>query len=171
VVALAWEIGILAGLNAAGVKPWQGGDVIGSSAGAFAGAAILDPRGIDWAYERQLSGDIQEVSASLSPELIERLVAIIRDFSAAPAEAGKRLGALALNATTIDANTRLNVVRDRLRTSEWPSDRLAFTAIDAVSGQLELLDRACDVDIVTAAAASCAIPGVWPAVAAGGGDG
>ena len=68
----------------------------------------------------------------------------------------------------MDAGQRLEVVRDRLRTDDWPGDRLAFTVIDAVSGQLELLDRASNVDIVTAAAASCAIPGVWPVVAAGG---
>lgn len=168
VVGLAWEIGILHGLTSMGVPLDAADEIIGTSAGGFSGAALLDHRGIGWAFARQLACETQEISADFSPEVIAALTSILRDHAHDPAEAGRRLGTFALHARTIGADARMAVVRDRLATGEWPSDRLRFTAVDADDGSLHLLDKASGVGIVDAAAATGAAPGIWPVVAAGG---
>lgn len=167
VAGLAWEIGVLHGLLGAGVSLLDADEIVGTSAGAFAGAALLDPRGIARAYERQLAGAAQEISADFPPEVIGALTTILRDHADDPEEAGRRLGAFAIDARTIDTAARMAVVRDRLEMTDWPSDRLRMTAVDARTGRLHLLDRASGVDLVDAAAASGAAPGIWPVVEAG----
>jgi NTE family protein len=168
VVGIAWEIGVLHGIAAAGVRLTSADEVIGTSAGAFAGAALLDPRGIDWAFRRQLACEVKEISAQFTPEGIATLTSIVRDYGHDPHEAGQRLGTFALKATTVSTDARMAVVRDRLASTEWPSDRLRFTAIDADDGTLHLLDKASGIGIVDAAAATGAVPGIWPVVEAGG---
>nr|WP_047165584.1 patatin-like phospholipase family protein [Sphingomonas sp. Y57] len=167
VTGLAWEVGVLHGLLSAGVPLLMADEVIGTSAGAFAGAALLDARGIAWAYDRQLMGAASEISADFPPEVINALTSILRDHVDDPEEAGRRLGAFAIDARTTDTAARMAVVRDRLATGEWPSDRLRMTAIDARTGRLHLLDRASGVKIDDAAAASGAAPGIWPVVQIG----
>lgn len=167
VTGLAWEIGVLHGLLSAGTPLLEADEVIGTSAGAFAGAALLDPRGIAWAYERQLTEAAAEISADFPPEVINALTSILRDHADDPEEAGRRLGAFAIDARTTDSAARMAVVRDRLATAEWPSRCLRMTAIDARTGKLHLLDRASGVGIVDAAAASGAAPGIWPVVRTG----
>ncbi|KQX25662.1 patatin-like phospholipase family protein [Sphingomonas sp. Root1294] len=164
VTGLAWEIGVLHGLLGAGVPLLEADEVIGTSAGAFAGAALLDPRGIAWAYERQLTGAASEISADFPPEVIGALTSILGDYADDPEEAGRQLGAFAIDARTTDTAARMAVVRERLATAEWPSGCLRMTAIDVRTGKLHLLDRASGVDIVDAAAASGAAPGIWPVV-------
>lgn len=168
VTGLAWEIGILHGLASAGIDLAAADEVIGTSAGAFSGTALLDERGIAWAYERQLRLEAKEVTALFSPDVVGALTTILREHPDDPAEAGRRLGAFALKASTIDTEARLEVVRDRLARADWPSPRLRFTAVDADAGELHLLDSASGIDIVLAAAASGAAPGIWPVVLAGG---
>lgn len=164
---IAWEIGLLHGLLSAGVPLLDADEVIGTSAGAFAGAALLDARGIAWAYDRQLTGAAREISADFPPEVIDALTTILRDHADDMEEAGRRLGAFAIDARTIETPARMAVVSDRLAMREWPSERLRMTAIDARTGKLHLLDRASGLDIVDAAAASGAAPGIWPVVRTG----
>lgn len=167
VAGIAWEIGLLHGLLSAGVPLLDADEVIGTSAGAFAGAALLDARGIAWAYDRQLTGAAREISADFPPEVIDALTTILRDHADDMEEAGRRLGAFAIDARTIETSARMAVVSDRLAMREWPSERLRMTAIDARTGKLHLLDRASGLDIVDAAAASGAAPGIWPVVRTG----
>lgn len=168
VVGLAWEIGILHGLASAGVTFTDADEVIGTSAGAFAGAALFDSRGLGWAFDRQMTEAVDEISADFPPEVIEALTSILQTYWHDPEEAGRRLGIFSLDAKTVDTEARMAVVRDRLGTDQWPSDRLRFTAIDADSGKLHLLDSKSGLDIASAAAASGAAPGIWPVVEAAG---
>ena len=168
VIGLAWEIGVLHGLVSSGVDPRDVDEVIGTSAGAFAAAALMDERGIAWAYDRQLSARVNEVPVASAAGVMETLKTILRTCAGNGIEAGRRIGAFALSASTIDVPTRLAVVRERLARSDWPSERLRFTAIDADTGVLHLLDQASGIDIVHAAGASGAAPGIWPVIEAGG---
>ncbi|MFM0347796.1 patatin-like phospholipase family protein [Paraburkholderia sp. RL17-347-BIC-D] len=168
VTGLAWEIGVLHGLISKGIDLRGVDKIIGTSAGAFAATALMDERGISWAYDRQFSALVQEVPAVFSADLIETLSAILRECAGDDREAGRRMGAFALHASTIDVATRLAVVRDRLDRTDWPSDRLRFTAVDADTGSLHLLDETSGIDIVHAVGASGAAPGIWPVIEAGG---
>jgi NTE family protein len=168
VTGLAWEVGVLHGLISKGIDLRSVDEIIGTSAGAFAATALMDERGISWAYDRQSSALVQEVPAVFSTDLIETLSAILRECAKDDREAGRRMGAFALRTSTIDVATRLAVIRDRLDGADWPSDRLRFTAVDADTGILHLLDETCGIDFVHAVGASGAAPGIWPVIEAGG---
>jgi NTE family protein len=168
VLGLAWEIGLLHGLCGAGINLRGAHEVIGTSAGAFAGAALLDHRGIAWAYQRQIAASVREVAVASSVNVIERLTEILRQCAGDDREAGRRIGVFSLENCMIDQKLRLAVVRERLDREDWPSDHLNFTAVDMDSGELHLLNRDSGIDLVHAAAASGAAPGIWPVVQAKG---
>src|SRR5690606_33180383 len=52
---------------------------------------------------------------------------------------------------------------------EWPDADLRVVAVDAHTGDRAVLDREAGIPLVDAVTASCAGPGVWPPVLAGGG--
>src|SRR5712692_8800109 len=58
ITGAAWEIGVLAGLHAAGVDLTSADAVIGTSAGAIVGAQILSGVPIDELYSRQFRARI-----------------------------------------------------------------------------------------------------------------
>jgi len=62
---------------------------------------------------------------------------------------------------------RRAVIAWRLPSHDWPQLSLRVTAVDVATGELVVFDKASGVDLVDAVAASCAVPGVWPAVTIG----
>jgi NTE family protein len=168
VTGLAWEIGVLQGLLVKGIDLRNADAIIGTSAGAFAASALMDERGIGFAYERQRTAQVQEISAVFTADIIQQFKTILTACVDDEKEAGRRMGAFAAQAATIDTATRLAVVRDRLDRADWPSERLRLTAVDADTGILHLLDQASGINFVDAVSASGAAPGVWPVVEAGG---
>src|SRR6478752_1454482 len=84
----------------------------------------------------------------------------------------RRIGALALAAEkagrTPSEQERLDVIGARLISPEWPERPFAVTAVDAETGEFRTFDRSSGVPLVSAVAASCAVPGVYPPVSIGG---
>ncbi|MCU1614004.1 MAG: putative lysophospholipase [Frankiales bacterium] len=80
----------------------------------------------------------------------------------------RRVGALAVAAEkagiTPTEQERLQVIGSRLVGREWPERPFLVTAIDAESGEFRTFDRDSGVPLVSAVAASCAVPGVYPPV-------
>jgi NTE family protein len=79
---------------------------------------------------------------------------------AQPARAA--LGRRALQAATVPESERLGIIAHRLTVSEWPEQRrLLITAVDVEDGRFVTWDRDSGVELVLAAASSCAAPLVW----------
>jgi NTE family protein len=85
-----------------------------------------------------------------------------------PEETLRRIGAYALAARTVPERARRAVIESRLPVHDWPERALRLTAVDAQTGKLRIFDRESGVSLVDAVAASCAVPGIWPAVTIGG---
>src|SRR5260370_38607428 len=108
----AWEIGLLAGLVAAGVDLRSADMVIGTSAGANVGAQILSGVPIEELYARQLKEPAGEIPVRLG------IFTLLR-FAGMPAwprgERQKRArpGRAALTAQAPDRATRRALVRSR----------------------------------------------------------
>jgi len=51
-----------------------------------------------------------------------------------------------------------------LPSHEWPGQHIATVAIDTQTGEHRIFDRDSGVDLLSAVAASCAVPGVYPPV-------
>jgi NTE family protein len=92
------------------------------------------------------------------------LLAVVSD----PAEIRRRSGELARTALTVAAADRMAVIEARLPVHEWPEQPFTVVAEDAVTGEYRYFDRHSEVPLVTAVAASCAVPGIWPPVEIGG---
>ncbi len=169
VAGIAWELGVLDALANAGVDLRAADRIIGTSAGAAVGAQLRTGESLESLCARQLvpasqSAELQ-VESSLD-SLIEQFAAC---FDGAPdeIEVRRRLGGVALGAPTVDEGARLAVIESRLSSHEWSENELLITAVDALTGEFNVFDRHSGVSLVSAVAASCAVPGIWPPVTIG----
>ncbi|MEJ6739407.1 MAG: patatin-like phospholipase family protein [Actinomycetota bacterium] len=169
VAGIAWELGVLDALLAAGVDLTTADRIVGTSAGSAVGAQLRTGESLESLCARQLvpaeqSAELQ-VESSLD-SLIEQFAAC---FEGAPnaLEVRRRLGAVALGAPTVEEAARIAVIESRLSSHEWSERELLVTAVDAFTGEFRVFDRHSGVSLVSAVAASCAVPGIWPPVTIG----
>ena len=85
------------------------------------------------------------------------------------ADAGSRLEAVRRLANLeprsgIAAERRRAAVATRLPVREWPGSPLRVVAVEQATGRRQTFDAGSGVDLLDAVTASCAVPGVWPAV-------
>jgi NTE family protein len=83
-------------------------------------------------------------------------------------QARARLGRAALRTKTVPEAERRGVIAHRVRTDQWPQQRLLIPAVNAETGAVVVFDRDSGVSLIDAVAASCAVPLVWPPVTING---
>ncbi|MDT5069885.1 MAG: hypothetical protein QOK02_6040 [Mycobacterium sp.] len=169
---IAWETGILCGVADEAPDAAQAllaSDVLlGSSAGATVAAQLSSGVGLDELFARQLDGESHEIDPGVDVDDIAALfVTAMMTPGATTEQKLQRIGAIALATDTVAERVRRAVIAQRLPSHDWPRRTLRVTAIDAVTGQLVVLDGVSGVSLVDAVAASCAVPGVWPPVTIG----
>jgi NTE family protein len=167
---IGWEVGVLAGLAAHGLRPADDADLIlGTSAGAVVGTRAAQGTDLGALLDEQLvpASASAERPASLEGDTVRTVFEAMLDVGDDPVERHVRVGALALAAPTITEEERLAVIAARLPSTEWPA-RLRVVAVDAVSGETAVFDAGSGVGLVEAVAASCAVPGIWPPTTVGG---
>jgi len=158
VTGIAWEVGVLAALRASGVDLGRSDAVIGSSAGAFVGAALAS------GYEPSDT----EPRVAATPQTWAAWAGAFAAGGDDPRKVGAALGQVSrATAAGVPPAERQAVVRARLVTTQWPHS-LQVTAIDADTGQLHVFDAASGVSLLDAASASGAVPGIWPLVVING---
>ena len=163
ITGIAWEIGIIAGLVEAGVDLTDADIVVGTSAGSVVGAQVANdvpPADLYAAQleppDAELGGRLSRIAAlKLAPPYL--LPGSGRDKLA-------RVGRVARAAHEPGSVDREGVIRSRLPVHAWPDRDLRITAVDAESGEFTVFTSESGVDLVSAVAASCAVPTVWPPV-------
>jgi NTE family protein len=168
VTGIAWETGMLHGLEQHGVRLRDADRVIGTSAGSAVAARIAGPTPLADLYRAQLDGDVTELAAHLGASGLLRIV--VAGLDPDRRRGLRRLGRQALAAKTVSAEARRAVIAARLSGEEWPGRDLQITAVDSAAGELHVFDRTSGVSLVDAVAASCAVPLVWPSVRIAGRD-
>lgn len=163
VTGIAWETGLLKGIQDSGVDLRSADAVIGTSAGAFAGAYLVSGR-VEEFFARQFIAEATEIQATMSAETIAAFSSAVASGAGDPRAVARALGRFAQSASTLPAFAREEVIRARLSGMDWPGAALRLTALDARTGHLHLFDAAGGVPLDVAAAASGALPGLWPAV-------
>jgi NTE family protein len=173
VTGIAWEIGVLHGLRAAGGALAVALDapalVVGTSAGSVVGtivAAAAD-RSEGWDLEDAWAAQHAPASSEVARDVdLEGLLTRMADpaLSDDPVGARRAVGAFALEIDPATAPGRGRSVSARLPVHDWPAVPLRLTAVDAHSGKVVVLDAASGVELDDAVTASCAVPGVWPVV-------
>lgn len=167
VTGMAWEIGVLAGLTESGINLDQADTVIGTSAGAFTGAALAGGYDLMKLFAAQSEPNPAEIPVTVSKELMQAWYTAFVTGGGDPQKVGAEFGHIAKsNPSPVPPEQRRAVVESRLTASDWPS-KLLVTAMDADTGELHTFDYQSGVALADAVSASGAVPGVWPPVAIG----
>jgi NTE family protein len=168
ITGIAWEIGLLAGLAEAGTDLSAADLVVGTSAGSVVGAQVTSGAGLEAMYGRQLEPATSETGARLNRATVVQFGWAMLRSRGRDVEFRRRIGALALAAEkagiTPSEQERLDVIGARLAGTDWPGRDLKITAVDAGTGEFRVFDRDSGVPLLSAVAASCAVPGVYPPV-------
>ena len=172
ITGIAWELGMLAGLAEHGVDLCDADLVVGTSAGSVVGALITLGNDLEDLYASQLAPPVPEPPVRMGIGTIVQwgwAVACSRDSN----EVGARIGRMALATATVPEAERRGIIEARLGVRTWPQRTLLVTAIDAESGEFAAFGQGSQVGgtavtLVDAVAASCSVPGVWPATTIGG---
>jgi len=168
--AIAWELGVLAGMADAGIDISDADVIVGTSAGSLVGVQITSDLTLEELYQRQTDPHLQ-TPESQPPIDFTRWRADVMRVKEGPGDAIavlKRFGALALQMPADAQGARRNMIAARLPSHTWPERRLLIVAVDVESGERRAFDRSSGVDLVDAVTASGAVPRIWPAVALGG---
>jgi NTE family protein len=168
ITGVAWELGMLCGLREHGVDLAGADLIVGTSAGAIVGAQLATGVDPEERYAAQLVPPDGQVAAALGTGAMLRLALAAIAGGRDPQRVRARIGGFALRARTGPESERIAVIGSRLPVHEWPRRALRITAVDAHTGEFVVLDRDSGVPLVAAVAASCAVPGVWAPISAGG---
>jgi len=171
ITGIAWEVGLLHGLQEAGVDLTDADTVIGTSAGSVVGALLTTGTTLADMYAAQLADPSGEIGAAFGRLTMLRYAALVL-APGGDTRKRRRLGQASLRAATKPGATpqeeRVQVIRERVPTHLWPDRDLRITVVDADTGEFVVLDQHGPADLVQAVASSCAVPLVWPPVTVDG---
>jgi NTE family protein len=167
---IAWHVGLLAGLEDAGLDVRDPDLVVGTSAGSVVGALLRSGSDLAELYDWHVDPAAAAAERSVDLDINALGIAFLKALTGATGEqdARARIGALALGASTAPEAERRAIIAGRLPVDVWPDAPLVVTAIDTATGDFVGFDRDAGVGLVDAVAASCAVPGVWPPTTIGG---
>jgi NTE family protein len=163
---IAWEAGIIIGLRDGGVDVRDADTMIGTSAGSMVAAHLRIGTDEGNAFARIREGAPLSTYGRLGAADAGRYVRA--QLSLDPRRGRSVIGRAALDARTQTEEEWIETIGLGLIGKPWPDGRLWITAVDAVSGTSVVFDRNSGVPLERAVAASCAVPGVFPAVEVGG---
>jgi NTE family protein len=171
VLGISWEVGVVAGLAAAGVDPLVGASaVVGTSAGSVVGSRLAGGVPVELLEKEQLApaGDGAEaatVLGSLDFQLLADVFARWTGSGAVDEAVARDVGTMALRQTTLTQDAFVARLADELHDVEWPECDLRVVTSSCDTGARTAWTRADAVPLARAVAASCSIPGIMPPVA------
>lgn len=179
VVGIAWEIGVLAGLQRAGaLDPAAVDAIVGTSAGSVVGTRLALGHDLDAMVAEQLEAPAPARAEGGSERPRGDMRAVIEIFTElrkAPKvtpEVARIVGQKAMAAPTPPEDRWIASFETTLGGAgvSWPEGRdLRIAALDCHTGERRMWTSADAglVPLATAVASSCAVPGMFPTVAIG----
>ena len=184
-VGTAWLAGLAAGLRQAGVDLGAADLIVGTSAGAIVGAilavggdldrlATLAGAGPDPGTAADLGGGSGSGDGSGSgggsdgvrtdPGTLAEVFATLGDPALDRAEALRRVGLLAVSASTGSQQAAIARMQFLIAAVEWPDRPLLIPSVDAETGQAMIWDSRGAASLPEAVAASTAFPATAPPI-------
>jgi NTE family protein len=166
VAGVAWEAGIVAGLQDAGADLTTADLIVGTSAGSIVGSFIGHGADLTEAVERSAAeADGQPAEpANVDMNAVMTAFGILFDPGIDPQQGRAQVGRLALEAHVDGAAARLERVARLVPSEDWPDQPLLITAVDTADGAFVVWDRDSGIPLPTAVTASCSVPCVFPPV-------
>lgn len=168
-LGVAWETGLLAGLESGGVNLGNADLFLGTSAGSIVGSAIARGVSPSAMAEMQIAAARQQQAASAqtgpAPDLSKVMSFFMRmpETSEPSIELRKEIGEVSRTSATMTEEQMLAQFAAIGVTGDWPKN-FACTAVDATSGEFKVWRESDRVDFAHAVASSCSVPGIYPAV-------
>jgi NTE family protein len=166
VVGIAWETGVLAALQDAGLKPLDDATmVVGTSAGSLVASHVL--QGANVAELEAIQHEPPPAHLTNTPEpdldLLGELFTVWTSATEITEDIATRVCELALRAPTIGEDDLLPTLTGRL-SADWPDRALLVTSVACSTGQRVVWSSASGVDLRRTVASSCSVPGLFPPV-------
>lgn len=165
ITGIAWELGLLRGLEEGGVDFNDLDLIVGTSAGSSVGAQITSGLNLEELYQLQLLPieDSKERPVEFDGAEFRKMMAAAIMSSPDAQTARKKIGEAALATPAMSQEERLELLASRLPSQEWPAEpQLVINTVDAHTGEWVTFDRESGVPLLLAVAASSAVPGVYP---------
>jgi NTE family protein len=173
IVGVNWELGVLAALHThADWDPATAVVFAGTSAGSMVGAIValgndlnklVDERTADAAPPAPATEPLGtgDVTSLLDPELMGLYLPQTGPLE----ERARRAGQIALERQPMMRESEYrSLIALSVPSEAWPEADLRMTTVDCDTGETVILDRNSGLDLVTAVAASCAVPTIFPPV-------
>lgn len=165
ITGIAWELGLLLGLEEGGVDVNDLDLIVGTSAGASVGAQITSGLSLEELYQLQLVpiSETKEQPVGFDGGKFRQMMAAAIMSSPDAHKARIKIGEAALASSTMSEEDRLELLASRLPSQEWAHEpRLVINTVDAQTGEWVTFDPDSGVPLLLAVAASSAVPGVYP---------
>jgi NTE family protein len=172
-VGIAWELGFLAGIEAADPDLMSrirdpGTTYIGTSAGSVVAAMLAGGAAVAESMQPELdsAGTVSPPGPGSVWGIAKVAASMVhaRIGTRSPEAGRRRIGSFAARARTGAEDDWVASIARRLPQREWPERRLLITAVDVESGEFRVFDRDSGVDLARAVTASCSVPGIFPPV-------
>lgn len=173
---IAWELGLIAGLDGEGVRLSEADVFIGTSAGSVVGALLAlgrDPAEL-FATQHRRAGEAAPAGTTDGAfDLMPLMAQFIKLYTSddPPQQLRAGIGAFALQAKVAMAEDEFVATfsgADVLGNSAWPERPYICTAVDAESGEFVTWTKESGVPLIRAVASSCCVPGIFPPVTLNG---
>ncbi|MTE14461.1 patatin-like phospholipase family protein [Nocardia aurantiaca] len=162
----AWMAGLAAELRRRGIDLGSADTIVGTSAGAVVGAALITGRDLySFADDPRPPGSTQPPSV-VKPELLATAFSVLFDRTLDRDTARRKLGRMAM-AEQPAQPAHIEPMEWLVGGNDWPDHRLRIVVVDAASGQREVWDSGSGVPLATAVTASRSFPGAFPPVVVG----
>jgi len=165
---IAWQTGVLAALAKAGLTPAVTDVVVGTSAGALVGAYYSAGLNLDDLVAKEPAGEVSTAPLPAGEGMTAipaEIIAALASTEGTLEERGRRVGALAMTASTpISSADLVAYVATMLPGSDWPALDFRPTSVNAETGETVLWTKADGVPFAAAVASSAAVPGFLPTV-------
>ena len=173
-LGVAWETGLLAGLEAEGVTLGNADLILGTSAGSIVGSAVARGVSPNMLAELQIAAARQAAAnpaqaAAPPPDLSKVMGFFMRmpETGEPPIDLRREIGEVSRTSPTMPEAQMLAQFAAMGVSGDWPK-KFACTAVDAETGEFHVWRESDQVEFARAVASSCSVPGIFPPIAING---